>query len=377
MEGKRENKDNTNYVFKLLYAIGIILIVAGHCQGGGFSLFYEFFPMCAFHLGLFMFASGYFYKCEYENNVKQYILKKIKRLIIPLYLWNIFYAFVIYCLHSHGFFLKKAVTLNAIFIEPILNGHQFMLNLGGWFIIPLFSIHILNILIRKIFKIYNIKINEFIFFAISLGLGCLGVSLAHAGYNHDWFLFLDRILYFIPFYGLGILYKKYEQYDKVNNLIYFSVILAIALYYIYDKGGMPFFVPAWCNNFTANPILPFIVGFLGVAFWLRIAKILEPAIGKSKSVNAIANNTYSIMINHLSGFFILNACFAFISKYTAHFQNFDMNKYKTDVFYNYLPGGLDQMLILYLITGIVFSIIVQFILDKISVKLKKLPKPNF
>ena len=61
--------NNINYTFKLLYALGIILVVAGHCNGGGFSIFYEYFPIYAFHLGLFVFASGYFYNPENENNI--------------------------------------------------------------------------------------------------------------------------------------------------------------------------------------------------------------------------------------------------------------------------------------------------------------------
>lgn len=59
-----EKNNNTNYTFKLLYALGIIFICAGHCKNGGFSLFYEFFPPYSFHLALFMFASGYFYKTK-------------------------------------------------------------------------------------------------------------------------------------------------------------------------------------------------------------------------------------------------------------------------------------------------------------------------
>lgn len=85
-----------NYQFKILYALGMIFVLAGHTKGGGISLFYDWFPPYSFHLMLFMFASGYFYNSCSEDNVKQYLWKKIKRLVIPLYLWNIFYGVIVF-----------------------------------------------------------------------------------------------------------------------------------------------------------------------------------------------------------------------------------------------------------------------------------------
>jgi len=358
--------NNINYTFKLLYALGIILVVAGHCNGGGFSIFYEYFPIYAFHLGLFVFASGYFYNPENENNIKNYIIKKIKHLLLPLYLWNIFYACLVYILKNFGFFPDVVINLKSIFMDPILHGHQFVLNLGGWFIIPLFMIHIINILVRKIFMHYKIKINENIYFIISLILGLVGVRIAYLGFNTNWYLVLDRVLYFIPFYSLGILYKKYEKYDRLPSVVYFSIIMGIVIFFIFLKDSIPGFTISWCNDFTSNPLSPFVVGFLGIAFWLRIAKILEPVVGRNKYINIIADNTYSIMINQFLGFMIVKTLFAFISKYSGYFNNFDMYKYKTDIWYYYIPHNLSQLLILYLIAGIIFPIIVQLTINKLK-----------
>ena len=55
----KENKENIQ--FRILYFIGIILIVANHAGNGSISLAYEWFPAYSFHLGLFIFASGYFF----------------------------------------------------------------------------------------------------------------------------------------------------------------------------------------------------------------------------------------------------------------------------------------------------------------------------
>lgn len=289
------------YEFKILYALGIIFIVMGHCHGGGISIFNEFLPFYSYHLALFIFASGYFYKLGSEENIKNFIIRKTKKLIIPLYLWNIFYAFLIQALKIFDFFPNVHVNLHSLFVDPITNGHQFVLNLSGWFVIPLFMIHVFNIIIRKIFSVFNIKINEFLYFTFCLILGFLAVYLSSHGYNKNWFLVLDRMLYFLPFYSLGILYNKYEKFDKLNNLFYFGLLITFLLLIIYKYGYMPSVTPSWAVYYTSNILKPFYIGFIGIAFWLRISKILSTSIGKSKYVNIIADNTYTIMINHLLG----------------------------------------------------------------------------
>jgi len=367
-----DNKGSINYTFKILYALGIIFICAGHCNDGGFSIFYEFFPPYSFHLGLFMFAFGYFYKNKDENNVLNFIWRKVKHLLVPLYLWNFFYGIIIHLIKPFGFFTNanfSALGLNSLFIYPIFHGQQFELNRGGWYIIPLFIVHIANIFARKLFKTLKIEINELVYFTICLGLGALGIFLAKNGYQNHFQLLLCRCLYFVPFYSLGILYKKYEHIDKLNSIAYFSIIITIALFYIFKYGSMPTFLPSWIQ-FGSNPIKPFVVGILGIALWLRVAKILEPAIGQNKYVNIIANNTYSIMINQFLGMMIVKSVFAFIHINTSLCSNFDMAKYKTDVYYYYLPHNLSQMNIIYLVAGIVFSIYLQKLVTKLYNVLK-------
>lgn len=64
-----QSDSGVNLSFKLLSAIGIIIIVSGHCYKGGISLAYDWFPIYSFNLALFVFISGYFYKDKHEDNV--------------------------------------------------------------------------------------------------------------------------------------------------------------------------------------------------------------------------------------------------------------------------------------------------------------------
>jgi hypothetical protein len=123
-------------------------------------------------------------------------------------------------------------------------------------------------------------------------------------------------------------------------------------------GNLQEYGVSWCD-FTGNPVLVLVEGILGIAFWLRIAKIVEPVLGHSKAVNTIANHTYGIMTHHIMGFMIVKTGFAVIAKYTPLFQDFDFYVYKNFIWYYYLPAGASQTTILYIVLAVIFSIAVD------------------
>lgn len=369
----KENK-HINYQFKLLYAIGMILVVANQCSGGGISLFYEFFPAYSFHVALFIFAAGYFYKDYYETDIAQYFIKKIKSLIIPLYMWNFVYALIAQMMSTRGFSMGIGVTLEQLFVGPIMNGHQYRYNLATWFVAPLFMVEVFNILFRRMLSIFikNTKVRDCVYIIFALGLGMAGIWMSTKGYNTGGWLVLARLLYFIPFFVGGTFYKKYLQdKDTVPTGIYFLIVIGIQLIIIIYKGGRLAYEQAWCN-FTEFSAWPFVVGFLGIAFWLRITKVLEPAIGKSKTVNLIADNTFSIMTNHMFGFMVVKAVYAFFYVHTdTLFQNFNWQEYHNNIWYFYLPKGIEQTRVIYVVCAIAFSIIIQKAIDKVKEKFSK------
>ena len=350
----------TDYRFKLLYALGMIFIVAGHCDNGGVSIMYDWFPVYAFHLGLFAFCSGYFYKDRNEEHPLKYIARKFLSLILPVYLWNFFYALVTNIMGRFGFAMggKGEITLYKLFVAPITSGHQYSFNVGGWFVIPLFMIMVFTVLVRKPFpKVKGLK-KELPMFAIYCSAGVLGVTLAINGYNTGWWLVLTRMLFFMPFYAFGTLYKRVlERYDRLPSPVYFAVVLVLQFALIVYIGRLPRYTPSWCDNFIDGPVIPFIAGFLGIAFWLRVSRLLEPALGRSKWVNLIADNTYSIMIHQIFSFMLVKFVFAAIAALTPFFGDFDWDGFKTGTYYLYLPFGKPQSRIIYLAAGIIIPVL--------------------
>lgn len=366
-----------NWEFKLLYCIGIVFIVAGHVtKNGSLNLFTDFFHYYSFHLALFSFCSGYFYNKANEDNTSKYILKKFKKLIIPLYFWNTIYGLFVKLTKYKDFAIGDSIRLNRktlwdLTIQPLTNSHAYVYNLSTWFLGPLFFVETINILIRKFTK--KIKTNDYIYFILYLCLGMISVHLAYKGYNKNWMLLLDRTLYLLPFYGLGILYKsQLEEKDNIKSWIYFSIILILDLITITINKKVVYYKPSWCNDYLNNVILPFVIGILGIAFWLRIAKIMTPAIENNKMVNLIGSNTYSIMIHQFFAFFIVKYIFGELSKFIPLFSGFNWYKFKTDIWYYFVPNNLSQWYIVYLLVGIFMPILINWILKNTLGKIKKL-----
>ena len=119
--------------------------------------------------------------------------------------------------------------------------------------------------------------------------------------------------------------------------------------------------------------MPFISGAIGIALWLRIAKILEPVIGKSKVINLIADNSFSIMTNHFLGFFIINAFYWVVLEKILHTGHFDVVAFKTNFWYQYCPTGLPQFQIFQLIAGLGIPILIQTAINKTKRRIFKKP----
>lgn len=332
-------------------------------------------------MALFAFGSGYFFKYKNLDNKKQYILKKVKALLIPLFLWNCFYLCYIKLLSYFGFTIGLRTSIkiplwqelvNDLLIQPVLSGHQYVYNMGGWFVIPLFQIEILNLFFKSLLKKLNISKNHLSFLLILI-LGFWSIHLSQEGLTSLKYLWGLRLLYLYPFYELGILYRrKLEAIDTLCNLKYFGIIFIIQLGIITLHRGTIAYTPSWCNDFSDALWTPFLIGFMGIAFWLRISKLLVPVLKNSKVVLFIANSTYYIMIHHFLGFMSIKTIFAFLNYFIGLFPDFNWIEYKTNIWYYYLPFGLSQWLILYVIAGLSVPVLIKYIVSIFRSILKRM-----
>ena len=111
--------------FGILSGLAIIMVVAGHL-GYNILTVGDLFPYYSFHVPLFMFISGYFYKETEETHPFGYVVKKARRLLMPYLIWNLVYGLTAWLMRWNGFAMGEEISLWTLFLAPFMHGYQFI-----------------------------------------------------------------------------------------------------------------------------------------------------------------------------------------------------------------------------------------------------------
>lgn len=345
MTERKENRE-----FRILSAVGIILVVAGHL---GYNLFEigELFPYYSFHVFIFLFVSGYFYRSEAEERIGRYILGKCVTLLLPYYIWNLFYGILANLLHGAGFFIGEVLSLKTLFLSPFLDGHQFMYNFPAWFVPVLFLIEVINVLMRKLLSLLHLNY-EWLIFAGCLLAGVLTVYLAIGGHVWGYYKVPGRLLFMMPGFQMGRIYReKLEVHDTLEDGPYFLIVMGLQVLITIFCGGLAFSA-VWVSSFANGPLIPYLTVITGIAFWLRISRILSGITYFARKLVYIGRNTYSIMMHHVVSFMLVKTLFYLLHIYTPFCQEFNVELFTTEINFVYLMGGSEASKWIYLAVGL-------------------------
>jgi len=340
-----------NQTMSILTGIAIILVVLGHIDWNVLTLF-GIFPYYGFHVLIFVFISGYFYKPENENDIPHYVLHKIQTLLIPYFIYNLMYGIISHILAKRGFVFCNEVTVFNFFVEPFLGGHQYGLNFPTWFVPALFILEIINVCVRKLLSYIRLK-NDIFFGSVTLIIGIVTVYLAQTGHVWGYLKTPGRILIMFPAFYMGRIYKEYlEKHDKQPSVIYYPVVGFLqVLTYLIAHGSLNFSV-VWCTSFASLPFVPFLSTALGIALWLRIARDISTS-KLGKALGKVGESSFHIMANHIAIFMIVNVITLFILHLTGNTNLFDMVSFKEDINYVFLLNNVYLWKIVYVIPAIV------------------------
>lgn len=353
----RENKE-----FRILSAIGIILVVSGHL---GYDIFDigGLFPYYSFHVFIFLFVSGYFYREEEEDRIVSYLLRKCRTLLLPYFVWNIFYGLLAQGLHRAGFSIGEAVNLKTLFLSPFLDGHQFLYHFPAWFVPVLFMIEVINVLMRKVLSL--LKLNyEWLIFGGCLLAGMLTVYLAAGGHVWGWYKLPGRLLFMLPGFQMGRIYRtKLQPYDRLEDGPYFLIVMGLQLLICIFGAGLNFSA-VWVSSFANGPVIPYLTVITGIAFWLRIAKIMKGIPYLSRKMVYIGRKTYAIMMHHVASFMLVKGFFYLCHLYTPFCVEFDREMFFSEIGFVYLVGGTEASKWLYLFIGIGLPLTVAYFQER-------------
>jgi len=369
--------NNRKLEFTILSAVAMILVMLGHLDYDILT-FWGLFPYYSYHVMIFVFVSGYFYKPENEENVGKYIWHKFIRLMVPYYIWNVVYGLIAMLLHGHGFSIGGDISLWNLLVAPFVGGHQFMYNATAWFVPALFALEVCNVLGRKILSFIHIR-NEWVVMGLYLLVGCFAVYMAKRGSVYDYYKFPGRLLLMAPCLQMGRVYReKIEKVDIVPSIIYIPLLFVMNFIIWKTHGGLAYSV-VWVTGFANTVLTPFITALTGIALWLRVSKLLARLIGGLADSNTVKRfveyfgaHTYDVMMHQLIVFMgIKEIMFLLYKAGVPACQGFDEALYRSDVYYTFVPGGIQAFKWVYVIIGVLVSLLVGLIISKCIILVKK------
>lgn len=303
-------------------ALGIIVVVSCHLDENLFNLIgipitssRELFPEYSYHIPLFVFASGYFYKRIYESDYLTLVKKRFKN-ITKYYKANLFYFFLTLVLVGLGLLEREIhFNLHSIFIEPFLGGFQFYFNGPGWFVPFLFTVRIVFPLTRKFFSLFvkSFKFGEekklldesmFTIFLCVVGLFAAHFANMYPVQNQDVALFhaMLRTAWGLQFMQIGLFYKEFvEEHIKYTVKGFVAIVATKAVFYR---------IFGYCTfslrtvSFNGHTFISLFTSILGILYALYLAEFMCRLALRFKRklpelINFVGNNTWSIMIHHL------------------------------------------------------------------------------
>ncbi len=292
----------------LLLALGIIMVVMGH----KYQPTYFYFPAYTFHIPLFFFISGYLAKVNLNIKDKiAFFIKKAKILLLPYFVLNMFFAIITYLLSTKSINLGvvlKFDSINAIieslktfFIQPFISGNQFSLFIPAWFVLQLFIVHI-------VFQLLHLK-NKYWLLFVYIACTISTVFLLERGLNSytDYHLLIIRTGYSLFFFLSGYILKRFGK--VLEKIVYSEVFLIIAFILVIqliNTGGVTQYAIVFGNILNEKVIIPLLNSLLIILISFNLANVLAKVISDKSIFLKIGQHTFSIMVWHLSVFFIIN-----------------------------------------------------------------------
>lgn len=356
------SKKAENYTMRVFYLLAIVFVVDGHIQKGHMFEMNGLFRYYSFHLMMFAFGSGYFFKL-YGKPVND-VLHRAKKLLFPLYFWNLVYGVGAAVLRRFGGFeLGEPLSAYTLLLAPLADGEHFVWNLGSWFIFPLFCVQVFYALIHRLSRLWHE--NEVMTFLLCLIPGCAAVQLCFSGRQEALPLFLLRPMILLPGFAGGQLYRRVlEKRDRLPTVPYLLaiVVLRVLLSTRYENLA---YLLSDCSYFVCDAFGVYAGGALAIAFYLRIARLLAPYIGRSRLALALSRNTFAIMMHHYMGFFALNCVFLALNASGLGAADFSVRSFRTMSNYMYAPGGKTEWDVIYLLCGLLLPLGIEWACQKL------------
>ena len=275
-------KSKRLFHIEILQAFGILCVFLGHAL----RIFYEngwyfhkaqvVFPfdvldkfIFSFHMPLFIFLSGYLFYLNKDKieNAWYYILKRVKRLLIPFYFAGFLYVLPMVCFinpldKSVWFYYSSFLTLDYT-----------------WHLWFLFSLFVITLFFVLYYFKFN-KFNKYVLLAFLIGINLLSTTGPSSC--------LARIFKFAIFFYLGCLFVEHKDFIERKLAKFLWLILFV---FAVAEVGL--------YQFYRGSLLDLICAVLGIAFFYIVAfKVADKMKSGNKVISFLSMNLLTLYIIH-------------------------------------------------------------------------------
>ena len=340
----------------MMRAIGIILVVLGHCLPSSFLFLKRLIYL--FHLPLFFIISGYLYNEKSCKKPWEYIGSRLQSYLKAYVMYGSVLVILHNILYRMGIFSPDFVGYNyRDFLVGFFNTFVFLssepFSAAMWFIPVLFvSLVIFNFIFaitnHSRFDIDKEKIRFFLIVFLTL----LGIYLNVNQIGLMWHC--QTCFVILPFLYVGNLIRKQKLKWLKPNLIASIIILFFVCLCLYFVDGS---VELSQNSLWVPPLF-YIGAFAMIYVVYTLCHFLESEHIVKKCLTILGQNTLSIMCFHILVFKLMDfVAITLISKNYSILSSFTVS-YRS-------------MFVCYTIFGILGSLLLDYVLKKIFTISKK------
>lgn len=298
MKKRIEYIDIARGIAMILIVLGHTLVHSEHC-----SVIFKF--LYSFHVMFFLFLSGFVFKLNKNENYKDFIIKRFKRIIIPYFVWSIIFL-VPYSLmgqninetfDTNGIFDLRKMIINVFY--GIGKDGRLKQNSSLWFLPALFSIELFYYWIIRLSE--KNKSLKFAFIPLLLIIGFFSCNYLNLSLPFG----INTLLEIGIFFYIGYLSKDLIN-SRVFNNFYINFLLFILGVFCFKFNSLVMCIDYRYGNYFLMIIsaLSFTINFVYISMKIRKNTILQ----------FIGRNTMGILIFHKLIVLIFQTKLGFISK---------------------------------------------------------------
>ncbi len=380
----------------LLSAIGISFVILGHLRTDftGAGTFFEWFPYYSFHMPLFLFITGYFFKDLRATDGRAFrtsgqvdvsgrrspsqtdggfwrpfllfVWKKFRTLMIPYYVINGCMVLFQLLLIGTSFHLYP-ISFTEYLLMPWTQTQPLTFSIPTWYLAGLFITEVMYALLRTAVTalVRRKAAAEAVLLVLTLAMGAAACYVVYAAEPSEAAIVYLRSVVMLFFIQAGKTYRDHlEQYDTLPSRWYFPILIVLQLILLLITGGSKLnFGLYMLDGFGRTGFLYFYAGITGILLWLRISRLLDSALKSSRVIRLIGQNTKYIMSFHLLGFFVLNLLFLLLYNQGIAMNflgKFDPEGLYADPFYYWYQGGGPRFIPLYFLAGMGLSLLIAW-----------------